>query len=115
MLTRTGPSYGLSAEDTLVVPRLPAFGSRFCVRERRHPKLFWVDAGLVRAAKRQLGSVGAEERGALFEGWVLTVLRAHHAKPGRSSKISVPLLCHYREGLITPLPSTSPPANVSYR
>jgi predicted AAA+ superfamily ATPase len=65
-------------EDTLVATRLPAFEARLRVRERRHPKLFWVDAGLVRAAKRQLGPVSAEERGALFEGWALTVLRAHN-------------------------------------
>jgi predicted AAA+ superfamily ATPase len=65
-------------EDTLVAYRLPAFESRLRVRERTHPKLFWVDPGLVRAEKRQLGPVTAEERGALFEGWVLTVLRAHN-------------------------------------
>jgi hypothetical protein len=38
------------------------------VRERQHPKLFWVDPGLARAAKRQLGPVAAEERGPLLEG-----------------------------------------------
>jgi len=70
--------------DTLLATLLPAFEPRLRVRERRHPKLYWVDPGLVRAAKRQLGMLGAEERGALFEGWVLTVLRAHNeqsAKP----------------------------------
>jgi predicted AAA+ superfamily ATPase len=65
-------------EDTLMASRLPAFESRLRVRERTHPKLYWVDPGLVRAAKRQLGPVTAEERGALVEGWVLTVLRAHN-------------------------------------
>lgn len=65
-------------EDTLVASRLPAFEGRLRVRERTHPKLYWVDAGLVRAAKRQLGPVGAEERGPLFEGLVLTILRAHN-------------------------------------
>jgi predicted AAA+ superfamily ATPase len=65
-------------EDTLVAWRLPAFETRLRVRERRHPKLFWVDPGIVRAAKRQLGPVTAEERGPLFEGWVLAVLRAHN-------------------------------------
>jgi len=48
------------------------------VRERQHPKLYWVDPGLARATKRQLGPVGAEERGSLFEGWILSVLRAHN-------------------------------------
>lgn len=65
-------------EDTLLATLLPAYEARLRTRERHHPKLYWVDPGLVRAAKHQLGAVGAEERGALFEGWVLTVLRAHN-------------------------------------
>ena len=32
-------------EDTLLTFRLPAFEARLRVRERRHPKLYWVDAG----------------------------------------------------------------------
>jgi predicted AAA+ superfamily ATPase len=65
-------------EDTLMASRLSAFETRLRVRERKHPKLYWVDPGIVRAAKRQLGAVTAEERGPLFEGWVLTTLRAHN-------------------------------------
>ncbi len=65
-------------EDTLLATLLPAFEARLRTRERRHPKLYWVDPGLVRAAKRQLDAVSAEERGPLFEGWVFTVLRAHN-------------------------------------
>jgi predicted AAA+ superfamily ATPase len=64
-------------EDTLLATTVPAYEARLRVRERKHPKLYWVDPGLVRAAKDDLGPVGAEERGALFEGWVLTLLRAH--------------------------------------
>jgi predicted AAA+ superfamily ATPase len=64
-------------EDTLLAFRLPAFEARLRVRERRHPKLYWVDAGLVRAAKRQLGPVAIEERGPLFEGLVLHLLRSY--------------------------------------
>lgn len=67
-------------QDTLLAMRLPAFEPRLRVRERRHPKLYWVDPGLVRAAKRQLGPVGAEERGPLLEGWILTVLQAHNER-----------------------------------
>jgi predicted AAA+ superfamily ATPase len=67
-------------QDTLVATLLPAFEARLRVRERRHPKLYWVDPGIVRAARRDLGSVGAEERGPLLEGWVLTLLRAHNAR-----------------------------------
>jgi predicted AAA+ superfamily ATPase len=65
-------------EDTLLASRVPAFEARLRVRERKHPKLYWVDPGLARAAKRQLGPLTAEERGPLLEGWVLTVLRAHN-------------------------------------
>ena len=64
-------------EDTLLTRRLPAFEARLRVRERRRPKLYWVDPGLARAVKRQFGPVSMEERGALFEGWVLGLLRAH--------------------------------------
>ncbi len=64
-------------EDTLLTWRLPAFEAKLRVRERRRPKLYWVDPGLVRAIKRQFGPVSAEERGALFEGWILGLLRAH--------------------------------------
>ena len=64
-------------EDTLLTFRLPAFEARLRVRERKLPKLYWVDAGVVRAVKRQLGAVTAEERGSLFESWVVTHLRTH--------------------------------------
>jgi predicted AAA+ superfamily ATPase len=64
-------------EDTLLTWRLPAFEAKLRVRERKHPKLYWIDSGLVRAVKRQLGPVGAEERGALLEGWIHTLLRVY--------------------------------------
>ena len=64
-------------EDTLLVYRLPAYEARVRVRERRLPKLYWVDPGVVRAVKRQLGEVIPEERGPLLESWVITTLRAH--------------------------------------
>ena len=64
-------------EDTLLVNRLPAYDSRRRIRERRSPKLYWVDPGIVRAVKRQFGEPAAEERGALLESWVGTTLRAY--------------------------------------
>ena len=64
-------------EDTLLASRLPAFEPRLRVRERKHPKLYWVDPGLVRATKRQLGPVTVEEKGPLVEGWVFTMLRCY--------------------------------------
>ncbi len=50
--------------------------------ERRHPKLYWVDAGIVRALKRQFGSLSVEERGPLLEGWVANLLRIHNDYQG---------------------------------
>ncbi len=69
-------------EDTLLAFRLPAFQSRLRARERRHPKLYWLDPGLVRAVKRLHGPIAPEERGALLEGWVLHLLRAHGEQGG---------------------------------
>ncbi|MDE0416638.1 MAG: DUF4143 domain-containing protein, partial [bacterium] len=67
-------------EDTLVVFRLPGFQPRLRVRERRHPKLYWADPGLVRAVKKVHGPIAPEECGALLEGWVLHLLRVHGEK-----------------------------------
>ncbi len=63
--------------DTLLAYRVPAYETRTRVRERRQPKLYWVDPGVVRAVKRQLGQLTEEERGPLFESWVGTTLHAH--------------------------------------
>src|SRR5436190_5051653 len=65
-------------EDTLLAFRLPAYEGRLRVREKRHPKLYWVDAGIVRALRRHLGTPSVEERGALLEGWVANLLRIHN-------------------------------------
>ncbi len=64
-------------EDTLLAFRLPGYEGKLRVRERRHPKLYWTDPGLVRAVKKQLSPVSAEERGGLLEGLAAVVLRAH--------------------------------------
>jgi predicted AAA+ superfamily ATPase len=65
-------------EQTLLCVRLPAYEGKLRVKERKHPKLFWVDPGLVRAAKQQLQpTLAAEERGHLFEGLVCTTLLAY--------------------------------------
>lgn len=64
-------------EDTLLAFRLPAYEGKLRVRERRHPKLYWIDPGIVRAVKKQLSPVAAEERGGLLEGFVANVLRAY--------------------------------------
>ena len=55
-------------EDTLLVRRLPAYEARLRVRERKHPKLYWVDPGVARAAKGAHGPVAQEEAGASARG-----------------------------------------------
>ena len=64
-------------EDTLLVHRLSAYDAGLRVRERKQPKLYRVDPGVVRAAKRQLGALSVEERGPLLECRVATTLRTH--------------------------------------
>ncbi len=67
-------------EDTLLARRLPAYEARLRVRERKHPKLYWVDPGVARAAKGAGGSLAPEEAGPLLEGWVHTLLRTYMAE-----------------------------------
>jgi len=64
-------------EDTLVAYRIPGYEARLRVKERKHPKLYWNDLGVLRAVKRQLDKPSHEERGPLFEGWIANYLRAH--------------------------------------
>lgn len=64
-------------EDTLFTFQVPAFESRLRVRERRRPKLYWVDPGLVRAVVGPASGDTAPTMGALFEGWIAQLLRAY--------------------------------------
>ncbi len=65
-------------EQTLLCVRLPAYEGKRRIKERKHPKLYWIDPGLVRAAKQQLQNrLAVEERGHLFEGLVCTTLLAY--------------------------------------
>lgn len=64
-------------EETLLCFRLPAYEAKLRVRERKLPKWYWCDPGIVRAMKRTSGRVAPEERGALFEGMVAQLLRAY--------------------------------------
>jgi predicted AAA+ superfamily ATPase len=61
-------------EDTLLARTLPAFDGRLRVRERRHPKLYWIDPGIVRAARGALHPPTPEESGHLLEGLVHMLL-----------------------------------------
>jgi predicted AAA+ superfamily ATPase len=64
-------------EETLLCFRLPAYEAKLRVRERKLPKWYWCDPGIVRSMKRVSGSVAPEEKGALFEGIVAQLLRAY--------------------------------------
>jgi predicted AAA+ superfamily ATPase len=63
-------------EDTLLCFRVPAYEAKLRVRERKLPKWYWCDPGLVRAMKRASGGIAVEEKGPLFEGLVAQLLRA---------------------------------------
>lgn len=64
-------------EETLLCFRLPAYETKLRVRERKLPKWYWCDPGIVRGMKRVIGTIAPEERGALFEGIVAQLLRAY--------------------------------------
>jgi len=110
-------------EDTLLTFSLPAFEARLRVQERKHPKLYWVDAGLPRAIKQQLDAPTAEERGHLFEGWVASQLRAYkdyrdlfddwaYWAPGKQSTVEVDfLLRRGRKYVAVEVKSTRAPSN----
>jgi len=75
-------------QDTYLVRLLPAYEARLRVKERKHPKLYWTDPGVVRAMKRQFHAPSAEERGALLEGWVAGLLHAYQAYRGLYDDLS---------------------------
>ena len=64
-------------EDTLLCFSLPAYEARLRIREKKLPKWYWCDPGIVRSMKRSSGVPMHEERGALFEGMVAQLLRAY--------------------------------------
>jgi predicted AAA+ superfamily ATPase len=64
-------------EETLLCFKLPAYETRLRVRERKLPKWYWCDPGLVRAMKKVSSMPTPEERGALFEGLIAQVIRAY--------------------------------------
>jgi predicted AAA+ superfamily ATPase len=75
-------------QDTYLASLLPPYEAKLRVKERKHPKLYWSDPGIVRAMKRQLHEPAAEERGALLEGWIHGLLRARHAYAGLYDDLS---------------------------
>ncbi|MCY3774209.1 MAG: DUF4143 domain-containing protein [Gemmatimonadetes bacterium] len=73
----TVTSYLEILEETLLCIRLPAFEGKLRVRERKLPKWYWCDPGIVRAMKNQKGPVAPEERGVLFKGLVAQLIRSY--------------------------------------
>lgn len=67
--------------DTYLAWLLPAYEGNLRVKERKHPKLYWVDPGVVRAVKREFHPPGEAERGTLLEGWLGALLKAY-GEPG---------------------------------
>jgi len=63
--------------DTHLAWLLPAYEARLRVKERKHPKLYWADPGIVRAARQELHRPTEGERGPLLEGWVYMLLKAY--------------------------------------
>ena len=63
--------------DTYLAWLLPAYEGKLRVKERKHPKLYWVDPGVVRSVRREFHPPGALERSALLEGWVGVLLKAY--------------------------------------
>lgn len=69
-------------EETLLCFRHPAYEAKIRVRERKHPKWYWCDPGLVRTMKGSKETVLPEELGPLFEGLVAQLLRSYNSYNG---------------------------------
>lgn len=66
-------------EDTLVGFKLTAYHSSIRKRQRKNPKFFWFDTGVVRAQQKYLGVdilPGTSYYGELFESFIITQIRA---------------------------------------
>ncbi len=74
--------------DTLVAVWLPAWRPRAKIKEVAHPKFYFFDPGAVRAlGGRVREPLGAEERGALLETYVLHELRAWMNRSGCGGRL----------------------------
>lgn len=68
-------------EDTLIGFRLPAWRPKFKVREIAHPKFYWFDPGVARAAAGRLGAEDIDSvwLGYALETWILHEVRAYNS------------------------------------
>jgi uncharacterized protein len=87
-------SYFSILEDTLVGARLEAYQPGSRVREVAHPKFYWFDPGVARAAAGLIDEpVDTTWRGFALETWVLHELRVHGEVRARERPIY-----HYATG-----------------
>jgi predicted AAA+ superfamily ATPase len=76
-------------EDTLLGNFLPAYRPQVKVRERAHPKFFWFDPGVARAAAGLLRDpVDSVWRGGALETIVLHELRTYNSLAGKERTIA---------------------------
>lgn len=80
--------------DTLIGVFVPAWQPRLKVRETAHPKFYFFDCGVARAAAgRTRAALDDLERGRLLETWLLHELRANLQLTGAGGELS-----YYRTG-----------------
>lgn len=80
--------------ETLLGHFLPAYRPGFKVREVAHPKFFWMDTGVARAAADLLGdSLAADWRGAALETLVFHEIRCWNDSSGKNRPVA-----YYRTG-----------------
>jgi len=75
----TVENYFSILDDTLLTHRLYPFEAGIRVKEKKHPKFYWIDAGLVRALKEEWGAIHSLDRGPLFEGLIFTLLKTYQS------------------------------------
>jgi uncharacterized protein len=68
-------------QETLIADILPPWRPGFKVRESAHPKFYWFDNGVLRAAAGRLSSedIDSSWLGYAFESWVLHEVRAYNS------------------------------------
>ncbi len=75
----TVENYFSILEDTLLAKLLYPLESNLRVKEKRHPKFYWVDAGIVRGIREEWGHPSPFEIGSLFEGYIFNLLRSYQS------------------------------------
>ncbi len=76
-------------DDTLLARLLPAYRPQVKVREQAHPKLYWFDAGVARAAAGLLRDpIDSVWRGFALETVILHELRTYNHNAGKERPIA---------------------------